>query len=226
MKTCLFSPCYLDGGDPGGVDRLDRMKRYLDYYSLLKEELGFDTLFLSDDGSSESRITELMRGRLGVEIILNPKLQKQGGLKECDYPWCWRALYDVRIPITLGYDKIITIDSDCFVLSNRLAKYVKELKSGWRAFHIPKYNFASAEFHILCRDQFPMFEAYCQTPFMDRNGTKMEEVMPFTHLHCGFDIDRYGETRTPLRPGMDFYSNSYGGVPMRFESWPARRKGI
>src|SRR5689334_14899196 len=149
MKTCLFTGCKLDGKDALGSDRYMRNVKYLKYYGSIQDRLGFADIWLSDNASEKPKLDSL-QSDFGVQVIRHEdELHKtqQGGF---DYPYCWRALYDIRTLIDAGYKKIIMIDSDCFVLSQKLAEFIKKLDSGWTTLWCKRWNFPEASFQVIC----------------------------------------------------------------------------
>lgn len=193
MKTCLFSSCYLEGTDAFGGARLARHHKYVNYYRPLKDVLGFDHFFFSDNGSSPEKL-KLIEGN-DVTLFRNTPSLVRGTNGGEDYPYIWRAFYDIRKIIEGGqYKKIVCIDTDAFILSKKLADYVKDLNTGWTAFKVQKYGFPSAEFFILCEDSFKAYMEFTSGHFLDNNGKVMERVLPFTIINDAFNVDRYGET--------------------------------
>lgn len=210
MKTALFSLCYLEGNDLQGNSRLRRNQRYVDYYSTIKEELGFETIILADNASKPYLVDtfrSLSQGMgYSVRIIrYNEHLPRRGPL---DYPYCWRGLYELKTLFDEGYEKIICIDSDGFVLSKRLANYIKSCKSGWVSFQERKYSWPEAALHILCKDALPIYEGFTSVPYSAYNGKPMETLLPFTHLERSFCIGRFGEEKMSQYDWMDFYGQA------------------
>lgn len=216
MKTALFAPCYLDGKDPSGSDRIERVNRWLDYYRAIKDQLGFDQIYLSDDGSSFENYQRLKVGT-DLRFLLNSKLERQGFPGGLDYPWCWRAFWQMKVAIECGFKKIIMCDTDTFILSPKLAHFIRALSSEWTAFHLGKYDFPSAELHILCEDAFPLYTVWTGGEFMKKNGLMMERDLPFTKINRDFNFDRWGEERLPQLPIMDAYSQAPLDVELRYD---------
>jgi hypothetical protein len=227
MKTCLFAPCYLDGLDPAKSERLDRVKRWINYHWAIRDKLGFDRIFLSDDCSDWVKVASL------GGTILNEKLeviQRQddfltvvryephlSGGGQWNYSYCWKALYVMRdLMKKYGYEKAITIDTDGFVLTERLASYVRGLDEGWTAFWVRTYSFPTAEFHVLCPSGMYQFEEFLIPHYMAHQGKYMEMALPFTRVERGFNCDRWGEGRHPQKPDMDFYSQAPVNIPLTF----------
>jgi len=208
MFTGLVTLSYLDGLDRQNNNRLERNIRYLNYYIPLKDKLGFDRIVFIDNDSSQESINEIRKVGNGIlDIIrLSPHLPSGSAL---NYPYCWRGLYELKTLINRGYDKIISIDSDGFVLSQRLANYFRLLDTGWTSLWCPRWNFPESACHVLCEDSFPIYLDYIeQMPWQNRVGTKMETSLPFTYINKAFNADRYGESRLPQCTEMDYYGQA------------------
>lgn len=226
MKSVLYAPSYLEGSDAFGGDRIERTKKFILYYRALKERLGFDSIFMCDNGSDPAKVRQLNGVIYGCDekfddarmldcsgdpfqndlkiLWFKERYTRGAGF---DYPYCWRNLYAIHILLTkFGYEKVITTDTDGFVVSGRLAEFVKNCNSGWQAFWIKKYSFPTAEFHILNKDAFPLFSKFTAPHFMKYNGYCMETLLPFTHINRQFDFDRYGEDEIPQSWSMDYYA--------------------
>ena len=220
MKTCLFSLAYFDGEDDRGSNRLERNIKYVKYYAKLKEELGFDEIVLFDNASNEENIKKFIEAVKDepIQVVLcgsREHLARKGGY---DYPYCWRGLHFMRdLIVKFQYKKIITIDSDGFVLSKKLSKYVKDASSGWEAFWCQKYNFPEAAFHILNADAMGYFMGYTCTPWERLNGQVMELALPFTKVNKEFVCDRFGEDRAPQSPVMDWYGQCPVDMELTYE---------
>lgn len=220
MKTVLFTPSYLEGLDPLGSSRLARNLRYIEYYSDLKDHghLHFDDIWLADNASKHSSIEALQELTTDYFQIHRFEENLVRGKGPYDYPYCWRALYFMQDLIRMGYKKIIFIDSDSFIVSQRLADYINEVKYGWTAFWSEKYKFPTAECHVLCEDSFYLLDKFCQVSWEHRIGTLMETQIPFTHVIKEFKCDRYGETRILQTDDMDGYFQAPVNLELKFKS--------
>jgi hypothetical protein len=232
LRTVLYSACYLEGNDSFGNSRLERTERYLKYYRAIKEEIGFEKIFLLDNSSTWENLKKLGgsvydENNRSITIFSPSDLfvyrcrdhLERGNSSGEDYPYCWRALYFINTLIDqYRYEKIISIDTDCFVVSNRLAQFTRYCVSGWHTLYCQKYKFPEASFHILNQDAFPVLEKYTEDRnFMSRNGKVMiERDIPFTKVHKQFDCDRYGEDRIVQKKGMDLYAQAPLDIKLTF----------
>lgn len=210
MKTALVVPCYLDGTYQGKHSRLERNIRYIQYYRKLKDKLGFDRFYLIDNGSSRENLDALMKavGDYDITFIRYDYHIPRGSIY--DYPYLWRALWDFKKIIDDGYDKILSIDSDCFVLSDKLCSFIKDTNTGWQALYSKRYDFPETACFFLCKDTFPLYFEYTKGDWKDKNLLCMETELPFTNVLKCFNAERYGENGTPQTPEMDYY----GQAPM------------
>jgi hypothetical protein len=220
MSTVLFTPCFLEGKDALGNSRYDRNIRYVDYYSKIQGDLGIDALAMADNASPYSLMRSFLyhvegkRFMKGSWFHYEERLTGGGGY---NYPYCWRALYALKELLNDFY-KIVIIDSDGFILSKRLAHYVRDLDTGWSTLWCNKWQFPESSFQVICRDAYPILKDFCDgDDYMKHNGKCMENVLPFTFVNKDFDSDRYGEDRVPQRDGMDFYSQAPLDIPLEYK---------
>ncbi len=215
MKTALVTPCFLEGTDPIGNDRLARNQRYIDYYAPLETTLGFDEIVLFDNASSPEKLAQLKAPKNVHVMRFDERLVRGPGPH--DYPYCWRALYAYRDLINMGFEKFITIDSDGFVLSKRMAAYLKHADTGWVSFWSENGQFPESSIHVLCKDAFSIFHSFTGVPWSEYVGLMMEHELPFTHVDRQFRCSRFGELGSPPQDAtMDFYGQAPLGVPLEF----------
>lgn len=170
----------------------------LRYCGLLERNTGYEWKW-----GNFARATQ---GESDLKVIRFGKHWERG--QEYDYPYGWRTVHAARM-VAEAYDKIIFIDSDGFVLSRRLANWIKELNDGWHALWCPKYSFPEANCHILTREHYPAFFKFTEgDPYQHNNTGMMENILPFTHVHREFVSNRYGEWGEPQHPTMDFYAQA------------------
>lgn len=236
MKTILFSTCYLVGTDPTGSSRLERTKKWIQYYLSIKEELGFDHILMTDNASPLNMLKELncpvaVRDASGgfyiqgatphVTILRHRTHLAKTGENDHDYPYVWRGLYDTRnfFNKTPEISKIYRIDNDSYILSQRLARYFREAKSGWVGMNLHKHgNTPEDAISFICRDASAMLNDMCSVPMREHFGKQMELVTPFTHIASEFHGERYGlEDPIPEQDEtMDFYSQCPVKIQMRY----------
>lgn len=217
MKTCLFSTSWLEGSDYSGSPRLARTVRYLDYYVPLYAEIGFEDIWLCDNASSWESIRKLYGARV---YRFDECLRKGEGY---DYPYVWRGIYFLRELMRMGYEKVIYVETDAFIVSPRLADFIRDRDSGITTLWSPHWNFPAAEITVFCADAFPALLQYFGTPWQERNLRRLvyENDLPYTHVEKKFTGDRYGELGNPgQQPGTDYYTQAPLNTPLRFGGTP------
>lgn len=205
MKQVLVTTCYLEGVDEFGSGRLERNILYLQYYrKLFGPEM---PIWFLDSASSEEKLTALQAIDLNTHIHVFDEDIPRRGIGPYDYPHCWQGLWFLKDMIYMfpQLEKIIFIDSDCFIVSERLKKYVLDLNSGWVGFVEQLYSFHTSEFFVLNRDTFPRCQKYMNEPFENKYGKLMEMDIPFTRICREFNYGRFGERDLPVMKGMDAY---------------------
>lgn len=209
MKTALFIPTFIKGEDKNGFSNRSRVLKFINYHLKIAEHLGIEQVFISNNGQlSPDFLFKFLqdierRHDFQINIKTNQELQRGFNL---DYSPCWRAAYDMEIPIYHGFEKIISMDSDAFVLSKRLADHIKNLESGWESLWCKKYNFPESCLSVACADSFPIFKEFIKTPIENRNGIAyLETTLPYTKVNKSFVCDRYGEQRIAQTNEMDAY---------------------
>lgn len=237
MKTIIWTLCYLNGDmDNGGANlknaRYLRNVKYLDYMESIKSHLHFDEIWFIDNNSNMDLLKSLggniydtsfnkiveATTRPYLNVVHFTEFMGRGRGRVWDIPYCWRGLYFIpNIVKFTNADKVFSIDTDCFVLSKKLASFLNTCNSGWVTFHCKKYNFPEAALFVLNKDSFPLLDKLMESPWSKFNNiVTMENVLPFTEVLKTFTGDRYGETRLPQTEDMDYYGQCPVAIPMIF----------
>lgn len=99
-----------------------------------------------------------------------------------------------------GFAKIVHVESDTFVVSQRLRHHIDALHDGWTAFWCPSHGFPEITLQVMAGAGLDAYRAFCaEVPHAALVGRPYEEGLPFTHVERGFVGDRYGE-RLPYVP--------------------------
>jgi hypothetical protein len=216
VKSFVFCTSYFQEGGPGPAER---WQRWLDYCHAQQEALGAERIVLIDDGSPRQLIN------VPVEIIdaeksLPHSLPKGPVLFRFDrhlgrpavfrFPGWWRSFtYAYWIATTYGYPKIIHLESDAFIMSERMKKYIKSLKSGWTAFWCPRYERPESAVQVICEDSFPSLEEYFYAgPEYWSGDICAETTLPFTRVDRTFIGDRYGEYTPEIPDDADYIAQT------------------
>lgn len=218
QRSCLFTTLFLEGYDPVGSHYVDRVNRYLDYYMSIKEELGFEKIILLDNRSTNGMVAQLEISGLPVEIIQSKYPLYKLGDTEHDYPYVWRGLYKA-VELLQQYDKVFRIDSDSYILSKRLANYLRDDAEGFETMHLHLHGLIPAdEISVLTREALPRLKEFCREPWSTHHGKFFEHTIPITRMCKEFHGERYGLHVPPIQQTdkMDWYGAASVNTKLEF----------
>jgi hypothetical protein len=177
-------------------------------------------MFLIDDSSNlklikDDEILTIKEDKLGEFSQLNKiNIYSFDNRKGLDWAFnsannegWWRSFCaSLDIAEEYNYEKIIHIEADAFLISNRLFDYINSLKTGWTALWANKYCFPESCIQIICKDQFKKFRdfASCGSKELSKMGLA-EKIIPFTNIERRFLGDRYGENMNTQLKGLDYF---------------------
>lgn len=181
-----------------------RYKRWISYYHPLMDKLQVENLFLIDDASNpanfDKRAVVLKPGdlpeKLSEDIYIVGFQEKLGRVSREHYPGWWRSfLFSYKIAEKYGFEKIIHIESDFYILSDRLMEYIASLSSGWATLYTQHFQMPETALQIICRDAFEDMKKIVDQA--EQTGYRFDDlaefVLPFTHVEKEFVGDRVGE---------------------------------
>lgn len=217
MKTLLFCTSYAATAQQWS----GRYRKWLNFF--LRSELYRDQILIIDDGSptvptwrgvgyfevlpdaqpSEKTVLFHFRENLGRPAIL-------------DYPGWFRSfVFAAEYARKYGFNKIVHIESDCFLYSPRIVEFVNNLALGWVAFWCPRWSFPETCIQVVCADQLSNYLALGALQYSESFcGKTIETLLPFTHVRKDFIGDRYGEYLQWVPEDADYACQ----IP---DEWPA-----
>lgn len=180
---------------------VDRYNRWVNYYLPLMERLEADRLFLLDDGGLDGKtlipcIHDELPDELEHPVNLFRFTEGLGRKTIADFPGWWRSfLFSMEIAIKYDYRKIIHIESDFFVVSSKLKRFIRETDQGWNSLYSHFHQFPETGIQIIGENVFPLFndlKSSLQSSNYSTN-TVAEQLIPFTNIKKNFIGDRIGE---------------------------------
>ena len=215
MKTLIFCTSFFD------TEELyqKRYQKWIDYYS--HHTFTNDKyMYLIDDCSNlelinddlvniikENHLSGIQKeNKINIYSFNNRKGLNWSHNSANNEGW-WRSFSAcLDIAEKYNYEKIIHIESDAFLISNRMFNYIDSLKTGWTGLWANKYNFPESCIQVICKDQFDSFRNFvtCGSHELSKKGLA-EKIIPFTNVERRFIGDRYGEKVNKQMEGLDYF---------------------
>src|SRR5579863_4961189 len=188
MKTILFTPMILDT-----EERFQRNVKWVNYYLPLKKKLGYDKIVMVDNASPPEMLAKFEKTFPQIHII--KKHIRLERISHLGYGYWYRAFKEAaRFCRFAEYNKIIHIDSDGFVLSNKLCTYIKDTNTGWHSLYCNMYGFPETIIQVIGMDKITEMYEFMDEGFLQTYPNQSAEtITPFTNINKEFIGDRYGE---------------------------------
>lgn len=117
----------------------------------------------------------------------------------------WRSfLHSLTIARRYGYERIVHIESDAYLLSRRIVEYINAIDHGWTVFWCPRYNCPEPALQVIASDQFDAMSEVSVRGLDKLTEGIAETTLPFTHIERAFTGNRYGEFRQSIPGYADF----------------------
>lgn len=214
MNTLLFCTCHAKDENAWQ----SRYQRWIEYYE--HGPIDWSRLVLIDDGSPYVPSAQIIGNSpataeppLAEDAKLVVRFPDNLGRQSTSiYPGWWRSFfYSLQLARLTGAEKIVHIESDAYILSQRLADFINEVSSGWHVMWSPRYRMPETAIQVICADQFTSFERFQQDPHNRVNHEFAENILPFTEIHKEFSGDRYSELK---RNRWIFRSRKFDRIPI------------
>jgi hypothetical protein len=196
MNTLLFCTAYADS--PQRWE--SRYRKWLDFFS--RGPVARDQILMIDDGSASLPawrglrvLQDLPEARPAEKTVLYHFTQNLGRSATLVYPGWFRSFaFAATYARKYGFTKIVHVESDCFLYSERMVRFVNGLSCGWTTFWCESQGFPETCIQVICADQF---DAYLKLSTIDYAAQlanrAIETLLPFTDVCKDFVGDRYGE---------------------------------
>lgn len=233
-QSLLFSTCYREKGKHGASH--ERYRRWITYYTLRREAFGSPYLCLIDDGSPINLLKQL-----GLPVFLISKDKRfpkelpaegciftfqehLGRLSMSEYPGWWRSFsFSGELAKHYQLNRVLHIESDAYILSQRLALWLSTVQSGWNVLFTPRWGWPESQIQSIVGDNLKKLRAYYTQGeswwFHPRGYREYAEfLLPFTKIVKRFKGDRYtdydGAKLSQYPKDADFVTQAH--LSMRF----------
>lgn len=218
MKTLLFCTAYLSNADKWH----NRYARWLAVHTRIP--LSYDAVFMFDDASpcrpddAAIHVIDALPAALAPRgVYLYRFADHVGRVDVGQFPGWWRGFaFAVDVAERYGFEKMVHVESDAFLLSGELVDYVNALDSGWTALWCPRYRFPEVNIQVICADRFGAMRAATAQALANAGRQMPEITLPFTHVEQGFAGDRYAEYRSDIPEDADYAAQTLPSMTLRY----------
>src|ERR1700733_9797172 len=164
-------------------------------------EIEQDHILLVDDASPvlpewpDALVTSRFQDDLparGITLYrFDRRLGRQG---RTVYPGWYRSLcLAARFAEFHQFDKVVHIESDGFIITNRMQQYINAVADDWIAPSIQSHAMPESAIQVMAGSGLRAFFQFARTPYSEIVGAPAEKILPFTRIETGFLGSRYGE---------------------------------
>lgn len=186
-KTLLLTTAYLDN-----PIYKDKTIKFVDYY-----KKHFNDIHILDNGGREDHKIE------GTTIrTLTPHYTRESHLS---YKYLWRAVYFYQHYFHMGYDRIVYMDNDAYLLSDKAFTWANNF-NGWGSPFCKKHNFPETGIQIItpCDKYNNFVSGLTENEFITKyNLLCMETTLP-VEVNKDLVGDRYSEYGILAPDNADF----------------------
>jgi tetratricopeptide (TPR) repeat protein len=216
MKTLLFCTSYIP-------DESAWQQRYLRWLAHHRgSALQADAIVMIDDHSpyQPPALAQLPASRIGQDALAAEAMlrfdERLGRPRTMDFPGWYRGMFaSVSLAMHYGFERIIHVESDSFILTQRLSEYLASRISGWTVLWCPEFNCPESAIQVLCRDAFHLVEQLAaKGPFAFRDQPA-ELTLPFTTIEKDFIGDRYHEFKRQVPDDADYAVQNHAAPPSK-----------
>ena len=223
QKTVVFCASFCAA--PAAWD--NRYRRWLD--AIGRSGLLFDQVLIVDDGSATlpswpdlQIIAEGEKLRATKPVALFHFADNLGRRSVFDFPGWYRSFgFAARFAAENGFDKIIHVESDAFLISRRIVDYINAVDDGWIAFWCKRWNFPETAIQVIAGSAVPAYRAVAERPHSAFVGRPIETALPFTRVERSFEGDRYGEYADRVPRFADFAAQTAENAADGYYWWLA-----
>jgi hypothetical protein len=223
VKTLVFCTAY-SRHRTGYVEAWDeRYRRWV--RAIITSALRYDQILIIDDGSPVLPdwpglpvLTELAEVQPAASVVLFHFRDNLGRSATMDYPGWFRSFtFAASYAEAYGFEKIIHIESDAFLITRRIQQYCNDVDNGWVTFLCARHGYPETGLQIIAGTGMEIYRRLCVRPYGDFVGTPIETLLPFTRVEAQFVGDRFGEYLNYVPVDADWTMQTYGPGAMSDE---------
>jgi hypothetical protein len=179
--------------------------------------LGADQVLIVDDGSdtlpgwaglrifSGADLADAARIGLHDGPVLFHFTERLGRADIYDFPGWYRSfVFGALYAEANGFDRVIHLESDAFLISPRAQANFRDFQDGWAALWSERYQFPEIAFQVVAGESLRTLAEFARRPYEALRLQVHETALPLTHVERGLTGDRYGEDTDQIPAGVDY----------------------
>lgn len=196
MKTPIFCTSFANSPNEWN----GRYRRWLQ--GIRSSQLEYDNILIVYDGSpvlpdwtdtviGTDEIDETPPG----ELLLYHFRERLGRKAVFDFRgWHRSFTFAGRYAHARGFEKVIHIELDAFLIGSRVQRYFSDTVSGWTTLWCPRHGLPESAIQVIAGASLGKFaELYRTHPHEKLIGREFEYQLPFDVIEKRFNGDRFGE---------------------------------
>ena len=211
MRTLVYCTAYAEAQSVWQ----QRYRLWLD--AILAGGLGQDQVLLVDDGSATLpgwADVQLFSGDVvGEGFTVGPRgpvllfhfRQRLGRPDVTNFPgWHRSYVFGALYAEANGFDRVVHIESDAFLISERGRRFAAEMQDGWVAPWSAHYDMPELGISVAAGDGLRRLAEFARQPYEALAGRVHERLVPFTRVEKTLIGDRFAESAAPVPPDADY----------------------
>ena len=194
-KTLIFCTAYA----PDQQTWNGRYARWL--RAITSSVLQYHQILIVDDGSpclpTWSGIEVVREGESidnASKVVLYHFNNRLGRSDVKDYPGWFRSfVFPASYAPLEKFTKIIHVESDAFLVSDRIQHEFNRIAEGWYSVYVKKHKFAETAIQVIAGPSIEAYRQFSERPYSEYAGKSIERAIPFTNIFHQFKGARHGE---------------------------------
>jgi hypothetical protein len=226
-RTLIFCTAYTHAAAGSFYTWEARYRTWVD--AIRSSALAYDQLLLIDDGSASlpdwpdlQIVREADDLQTVAPLVMFHFDTHLGRRAVSDFPgWVRSYFFAATFARANGFEKIVHIEADAFLISRRMQVYVNDFRDGWGSLFCPLFIRPESAIQIIAGASMDSFAAFARQPVDALAGAVIETTIPFTHVETGFAGDRYGEYLEYVPAHADWCAQAVpkGNLPLHQYFW-------
>ncbi len=182
MKTLLFCTSLLEN---------ESLNKYVSWWKYYKEKFPDVDFLIVNDGPVDETILDKIKLFTNNDFTERNLITFDTKLGRNDhFHWGWFRSFKEALKLGIRkYERIIHIEADAVILSDRLFYFIENENSGWKSLYTKKYFFPESAIQIINKDSFNLIY---NVPEEFDFHKPVELALPLKAVKS-FIGDRYGE---------------------------------